>query len=91
MIIKGENDVVIGNAGETKTFTIAASAKAFKVLSSNIYKNKIRAVVRELVCNAVDAHVLNGNKRPHTQFKVLTYLIHDLLYEIMVLAFQMKT
>lgn len=66
MIIKGENDVVIGNAGETKSFTIAASAKAFKVLSSNIYKNKIRAVVRELVCNAVDAHVLNGNKRPYT-------------------------
>lgn len=66
MIIKGENDVVIGNAGETKAFTIAASAKAFKVLSSNIYKNKIRAVVRELVCNAVDAHVLNGNKRPYT-------------------------
>ena len=61
MIIQGENDQVIGNAGETKAFTIAASAKAFKVLSSNIYKNKIRAVVRELVCNAVDAHVINSN------------------------------
>ena len=65
MIIQGENDQVIGNAGETKTFTIAASAKAFKVLSSNIYKNKIRAVVRELVCNAVDAHVINSNSAPY--------------------------
>lgn len=65
MIIQGENDQVIGNAGETKAFTIAASAKAFKVLSSNIYKNKIRAVVRELVCNAVDAHVINSNSAPY--------------------------
>lgn len=65
MQIVQENDVIMGNAGASKAFTISASAKAFKVLSSNIYKNKIRAVVRELVCNAVDAHVLNSQTKPY--------------------------
>lgn len=65
MQIFQENDVIIGNSGSSKSFTISASAKAFKVLSSNIYKNKIRAVVRELVCNAVDAHVLNSQTKPY--------------------------
>lgn len=43
-------------------FKVIAGSKMFQVLSSKIYKNKIRAVVRELVCNCVDAHVLNGTK-----------------------------
>ena len=45
-----------------KGFQIAASAKAFRILSSNLYKNKIRAIIRELSCNAVDGHIANGNK-----------------------------
>ena len=65
MQIVSENDIVFGNTTNSKSFTISASAKAFKVLSSNIYKNKIRAVVRELVCNAVDAHVLNQQTKPY--------------------------
>jgi len=42
--------------GEGNSFTIAASAKAFEVLSSNLYQNKILAVIREISCNAADAH-----------------------------------
>lgn len=38
-----------------KEFTIAASATAFQVLSSQLYTNKARAIIRELSCNAVDA------------------------------------
>lgn len=55
-----DNEVILGSAGNTSKFKIAASAKAFKILSSGLYKNKIRAIVRELTCNVVDAHKLNG-------------------------------
>lgn len=41
----------------TNGFRIDASSKAFQILSSNIYQHKVRAVIRELCCNAVDAHV----------------------------------
>lgn len=55
------------NVGETSTFQIQSSAKAFKILSSNLYKDKITAVIRELSTNAVDAHIANGNK---AKFKI---------------------
>lgn len=60
MIIAGDDEVILGNKGENKKFSITTSAKAFKILSSGLYKNKIRAIVRELSCNCVDAHKLNG-------------------------------
>lgn len=41
-------------------FKIKASAKAFKILSSGLYSDKILAVVRELSCNAYDSHVSAG-------------------------------
>jgi len=37
-------------------FKIKSSAKAFKILSDNLYSDKIKAVVREISVNAVDAH-----------------------------------
>lgn len=65
MKIETENEVIYGNSKtQKKAFSIASSSKAFKILSSNIYKNKIRAIVRELSCNCLDAHKLNGNTRP---------------------------
>jgi len=42
-------------------FKIDMNAKAFKVLSDTLYKNKIGSIVRELSCNAFDAHVEAGN------------------------------
>lgn len=44
------------------TFSIKQSSKAFKILSSSLYKNKILAIIRELSCNAYDAHVDNNIK-----------------------------
>ena len=65
-----EQDIVVSSKKfETSKFTIAASAKAFKILSNSLYTNKIRAVVRELGCNAYDSHVANGN--PDTPFLVI--------------------
>lgn len=59
-----DQEVVLGNTKSASKFTIAASAKAFKILSSSLYKNKIRAIVRELTCNAVDAHRMVNNTEP---------------------------
>lgn len=50
------------NLTSQKAFTIKASAKAFKILSSGIYQNKIAAIIRELSCNAYDAQVAAGTQ-----------------------------
>lgn len=52
---------------QTGTFSIAASAKAFEVLSSNLYQNKILAVIREISCNAADAHASLGKDLSNIQ------------------------
>lgn len=44
-----------GNQAEQ--FTIACNSKAFRVLSDTLYQNKLGSIVRELSCNAYDAHV----------------------------------
>lgn len=44
-----------------QTYGSKVSSKMFYVLSSQLYKNKIRAIIRELSCNAVDAHKEAGN------------------------------
>ena len=59
-----KRDVQINGDFKTSGFKIQASAKAFEILSSNIYTNKVRAVIREYNCNAYDAHVAAGNSEP---------------------------
>ena len=54
------NEIVLSNVGTTGEFRIRNSAKAFKILSDGLYSNKIRAIIRELSCNAVDSHVAAG-------------------------------
>jgi hypothetical protein len=48
------------NVNVNKAFTIEASAKAFQILSGNLYSDRPLAIVRELICNAWDAHVVAG-------------------------------
>ena len=55
-----QNEAILSNVGEIGEFRIRNSAKAFSILSSGLYANKIRAIVRELSCNAVDSHVAAG-------------------------------
>ena len=52
-----------GVTGASHSFTIQATAKAFKILSDGLYSDKVTAVIRELSCNAYDAHVANGNQK----------------------------
>jgi hypothetical protein len=62
------NEAIVSNVGEIGEFRIRNSAKAFSILSSGLYANKIRAVIRELSCNATDSHVAAG--RANTPFDV---------------------
>ena len=56
-----EQTVINSNGlGETKTFSIRTNAHAFRMLSSGLYTDKVRAVLREIGCNAYDAHVAAG-------------------------------
>jgi hypothetical protein len=57
-----QHEAILSNVGEIGDFKIKASAKAFNILSSGLYANKIRAIIRELSCNAVDSHVAAGKQ-----------------------------
>ena len=63
-----QNEAIISNVSEVGEFRIRNSAKAFNILSSGLYANKVRAIIRELSCNAVDSHVAAG--KHNTTFDV---------------------
>jgi hypothetical protein len=54
---------VIGTQ-ETINFGISNDPAFFQILSSSLYKNPVLAVVRETMCNANDAHIMAGVKKP---------------------------
>lgn len=49
-----------GVIGDNSDFSIAINAKMFRVLSDTMYQDKIGSMVRELSCNAMDAHIEAG-------------------------------
>lgn len=55
-------------------FRIAASSKAFEILSSKLYSDIPRAVIRELSTNAYDAHVEAGHPDKAFQVHLPNYL-----------------
>jgi len=69
MLLAKENDeAIIGGLNKGRKFSIFASAKVFDILSSRIYQNEILAVIREITCNAADAHKVTG--RPLSDIEV---------------------
>lgn len=61
MLMTREHETVQANGlGAGGAFTIAASEKAFEILSNSLYQNKTLAVIREITCNAADAHRAAG-------------------------------
>lgn len=60
MILNETEELVLTNSKKESKFSITANGKMFKILSSGIYQHKIAAIVRELSCNAFDAHVDAG-------------------------------
>lgn len=74
MLLKERTETVqTSGLGEGNNFTIAASAKAFEVLSSNLYQNKILAVIREITCNAADAHAMVGKDLSSIEVNLPTF------------------
>ena len=61
-----QSNVLESNAlSESSAFKIARTPHMFNILSSGLYSDKIRAVLREIGCNAMDAHIMNGTpERP---------------------------
>lgn len=57
-----QNEAIVSNVAEIGEFRIRNSAKAFNILSSGLYANKIKAIIRELSCNAVDSHAAAGKQ-----------------------------
>lgn len=65
MIINQPNSTVQVSAGvASKSFSLKATAKAFQIFSSNVYTDKVSAVIREICCNAWDSHVEAGHEKP---------------------------
>ena len=74
-----EGDKVVvkgGTTGEEVGFRISstgkAAAKAFSILSSGLYADKIGAIVRELSCNAYDSHIAAGHPQLPFEIKLPT-------------------
>lgn len=60
---RGTEVEIFGAEGEAQEFQIQASAIAFETLSSKLYADPKKAIIRELSCNAYDAHVMVGHKK----------------------------
>lgn len=54
---------ISNNIISTSCFSIKESSGAFQILSSSLYKNKIRAIIRELSCNSRDAMIAAGKEQ----------------------------
>ncbi len=67
-------DVQRGGVLVETEFKIKATSKAFSILSSALYSDKILAVVRELACNAYDSHVAAGTPKLPIEIKLPTPL-----------------
>jgi len=77
--------MIIGNSGNgnlvdsagtggTSSVSIANSPHMFTVLSSGLYSDKIAAVLREIGCNAMDAHIMSGQADRPIEVKLPTPL-----------------
>ena len=54
------NVISSGSIGEDSNFTIEMNPKMFRTLSDTMYQDKIGSMIRELSCNAMDAHIAAG-------------------------------
>lgn len=53
---------IMHNVNSVGEFRIKNSHRAFEILSSGLYSNKVLAIIRELSCNAYDSHVAAGRR-----------------------------
>jgi len=53
--IPSRNTVI--STAKTENFTMAINEKSFSILIGGIYKNKVKALIREISTNALDSHI----------------------------------
>lgn len=53
---------IIGDQGTVTKFKVEANATAYRILSSSLYSDKPRAIIRELSTNAFDANIEAGRR-----------------------------
>lgn len=68
IISKPNHELEVGAGIQEHAFKWKANGKAFRILSDGLYSNKIRAIIREISCNAYDAHIAIG--APDVPFEV---------------------
>lgn len=61
-MVHEDRPVISSGALASQDFTIKANGKAFKILIDKLYSDKPRAILRELMTNAYDAHLMVGKK-----------------------------
>lgn len=64
MILNETQSKLITKGIEGQSFKIATTAKVFEILSSLVYSDPIKAIIRELGTNALDAHVEASRNKP---------------------------
>jgi hypothetical protein len=76
MKVKFAEDTTLQAVGVrgTSSFNIATTAHMFHILSSGLYSDKVGAVLRELGCNAMDAHLMSGQPQRPFEVKLPTAL-----------------
>lgn len=61
---------VITDIDNSEEFRLELTPEMFKMMYSTLYSNKIRAIIRELSCNAWDSHVVANNKEKQFDVKL---------------------
>jgi hypothetical protein len=64
MVFQSKAGIDVEKTVQNSQFKIATNSKIFSILSDSIYVRKIDAVIRELCCNAYDAHIESRQDRP---------------------------
>lgn len=81
MIISTTVDNTLTNAIDSLNMGVIADGRMFKLLLNNLYSQPVAAILRELSCNAIDAHLSVGNLNPfHIQLPTLlnsNFVIRD--------------
>lgn len=71
MIVTSQTSTVKSSGVQvSNAFSIARTPHMFNILSSGLYSDKISAVLREVGCNAHDAHVTVGKKHVPIEVKL---------------------
>lgn len=69
MKLNTEQEQIETSLGGFNQFEIKSSAKSFQILSNNLYSNKLKAIAREYITNAIDAHI-QANTKAKIEIKI---------------------